>query len=716
MIKRILTGVLAAAMLAGAAYMPGTAQDALSFDIDAASGLVLTDGVVRLAPGTNASELLSCFKNRDSVSLRNADGEALTFADTIPSGAVISCGDDSATVVVTGDVCADGRINARDVIGAMHAVLEQTDGLCVAAADTDHDGSVTTKDVIRLMRHLVGWPAELSAGRPAVADKEDDELEMSFLSSMLCVAKTDTCVNGTADGLIRMAKNELEDAQIVLTSSAEKKDLTLEVGDLENESGDVLEKEIRYAYYYDIVKFRDLNSDDTSNTVGGWWADPYPKLRGTFNIGAGESQSFFVKVTTTADTKAGYYSAPVCVKDAGGNEIKRATLRVYVWDFTLSETPACASLFNMSSSGIAGFFELYNGDAWPSIFRDEWYEFALKNKISPSHIPYDITSSEADRYMDDPRQTAFVSLEGRCADAFNSENIARTTDRLRATYDKLSQKQAWLDKAYIYTVDEPWGRSGADMIIAQWNGAKAILGDDMPFKTIVPFGNSYINEENRDLLDVLSDYCNAFCPGAGLFTEYATYAQKKEDPIRYPIWGDYMSPRQYEAYGNFEPRYNALRARGDSMWWYICVGPEYPYANFFNSYQGAWNRVVFWQQYRYNSDGFLYWETCMWLLGEHDSRRINLTRTNGGDGLLIYPGTFWGEGYVPVPTQRLEMVRDGIEDFQYLRQLEAVVGRDKALGDYSNRIAPSIVQFTKDYDDIESVRSEMGFMLESVSK
>ena len=720
MIKRILTGTLAAAMLAASTMVPGLADGDISLVADAASGASVSGGEVRTALGTSASELTSCFKNRDRVTLRTASGEELTTTDTVPSGAVISCGDDSATVIVPGDVSGDAKINARDVIGAMKCILGLRDGLYPSAADADANGSVNANDVITIMKYMTGWNVVFdSALRPA-ADSEDTDLELYFASSMQRIAREDSSVHGTADGVIRMAKNEVEDAHIVLAAQSARKDLTLEVGDIVNEDGDVLGRELRYGYYYDSAMFNDLDDRDYDNTSGGWWADPYPKLRGAFNVAANESRSFIVKVKTTADTKAGYYSAPVTVKNSEGTVIKRATLRVHVWDFALDAKPACASLFELKASSMAGFFEIRYPDAfdsgkWEDLYRNEWYEYALENKMSPQHLPYDVTSAEADKYLDDPRVTAFVSLDGRQASNFNDENLAATQNELRSKYAKLSQKQEWLDKAYLYTIDEPWGDHGVEMVKRQWECTKAVLGD-IRFQTVLPFGNEYVVSLNQDFLDRAWDYCNAFCPSAGLFTEYATPAQKKENPKLYPKWGQYPAARQYEKYGNLEPRYEKLRERGDSMWWYICVGPEYPYANFFNYYQGAWARVVFWQQHRYDIDGFLYWSMVYWYIGDGGSKGINLKRTNGGDGLLLYPGTFWDEGCIPVPSIRLEFARDGIEDFQYLRQLEALVGRDDVMKDYTGRIVRNVIDFTKDWQDISSVRDEMGFALEQLSK
>lgn len=58
--------------------------------------------------------------------------------------------------------------------------------------------------------------------------------------------------------------------------------------------------------------------------------------------------------------------------------------------------------------------------------------------------------------------------------------------------------------------------------------------------------------------------------------------------------------------------------------------------------------------------------------------------TNGanGDGNLFYPGTpeiIGGKTHIPVESMRLKFVRDGVEDYEILRQAEAELGRARTL-------------------------------------
>ena len=706
MLRRILCLALAAVMLA--AIAPAALADggeASPIVADALAPFAVADGEIAVPLGTSGNELLACFADKFDLSLAAADGSALSLTEAIATGATVSRGGESVVAIVPGDVNGDAVINVRDAIAAMRVTLGAADGVFASAADVNADGAVNSRDVIKLMRSLVGWDEALFVREARTAEYEDEALTMYFDSAMHRISRDDPSTRGDAEGIMRSAKNELEDIQIVLASAEARSGLTLEVGSPTSASGAELEYEVRYGYYYQGAMFYQLKGGDWHIYDEGWWADPYPKLRGAFDINANESQTFLVKVDIPADAEAGWYAAPVVVRDGEGREIKRSLFRLYVWDFALDEEPALDTLFLTDPNGILRFafqkeYEV-DLDTWQETYDNEWFEYNLHNRLSDYHIPYDILDDRADKYMNDPRVTAFVSGGG--IKDFDWENQS-DREHLRAVYDKLETNETWKQKAYIYTVDEP----GSDVarVKNQWENAKSVLGDTY-FQTILPGPSTMIED--------MWDWCNAFCPNIDLFLRNAPNDVKKANPDLYPTYGKYLvNMREYLKYGNFQERYDKLRERGDNMWCYICCSPEFPYANFFNSYQGSWQRMVLWQTYFIHSDGLLYWSTVFWNVAEHTTALINMRRTGSGDGLLLYPGFFWDEGLVPVPSVRYEYVRDGIEDYQYLKQLERELGRDEAMT-YVNRLCVGILTFSEDYKEMIAVRDELGFALEGLA-
>ena len=147
----------------------------------------------------------------------------------------------------------------------------------------------------------------------------------------------------------------------------------------------------------------------------------------------------------------------------------------------------------------------------------------------------------------------------------------------------------------------------------------------------------------------------------------------------------------FDADATVRPSMTARHVLGDRLWWYVCCGPGEPYNNFFVTMPAMSHRVLFWQQKRENIEGLLYWETAWWNMANvkdpwTDMATVKEINKNiRGDGSLFYPGKTVGvDG--PVSSQRLEMIRDGLEDFDYLTLADAWLGK-KVTRDFVARIA-----------------------------
>lgn len=121
-----------------------------------------------------------------------------------------------------------------------------------------------------------------------------------------------------------------------------------------------------------------------------------------------------------------------------------------------------------------------------------------------------------------------------------------------------------------------------------------------------------------------------------------------------------------------------LKSRGKESWWYVCLNPRHPYPNFFIDYPALDHRIIFWMSWKYKVEGLLYWQTTYWNVNPW--MNAETYPTTHGDGCLFYPGKT-----LPiqiVPTIRLEVIRDGIEDYEYFTILE------KLLADRRSRNLP----------------------------
>jgi hypothetical protein len=164
---------------------------------------------------------------------------------------------------------------------------------------------------------------------------------------------------------------------------------------------------------------------------------------------------------------------------------------------------------------------------------------------------------------------------------------------------------------------------------------------------------------------------------------------------------------------SYDPKLAAeVRKRGGEMWWYICCGPGHPYANWMLEFPLIESRVIWWQAFQNDVEGFLYWGLNIWERKNNDKPildtagpRLDWSLTSGwegefhGDGVLLLPGE---RG--PLSTIRLENIRDGLEDIELLR-----LYREKAGIAETARIVQRVTRdrtaFTREPREVRAARA-----------
>lgn len=197
------------------------------------------------------------------------------------------------------------------------------------------------------------------------------------------------------------------------------------------------------------------------------------------------------------------------------------------------------------------------------------------------------------------------------------------------------------------------------------------------------------------------------------------------------------------------------RKAGEVFWWYICTGPQAPYCTLFIDHAGTELRVWLWQTWQRRIEAVLVWQTnywtssCAypdptrpqnpyedpmgWVSGYSTPAGVRLPWGNG-DGRFIYPPEAAADAQQeetvldgPVDSIRWEMLRDGIEDYEYLAMLERLL---KAKGDglaagereayaalleVPASITSDMTTFTTDPAPIEARRDEIARAIEKLS-
>jgi hypothetical protein len=158
----------------------------------------------------------------------------------------------------------------------------------------------------------------------------------------------------------------------------------------------------------------------------------------------------------------------------------------------------------------------------------------------------------------------------------------------------------------------------------------------------------------------------------------------------------------------------------ENIWWYqSCgshgcdiIGGEYfrGWPSYMVDYSAVSNRIMPWLTWKYGIKGELYFN-----LNEAFSRPgdpwLNIRYFGGnGDGTLFYPGTparIGGVTDIPIESIRLKLVREGLEDYEYLSMYAAKAGA-QAAAELVGSLVKSAYEYDRNPDSLHSLRERMG--------
>lgn len=518
------------------------------------------------------------------------------------------------------------------------------------------------------------------------APDEDESLAVWYEHSFTKTNPDKPEDTGLRSYTVYMAKAEVENAQIVLSSDSDKTGLSVSCEPLKNKDGAEISAEIYRQYYVKCGKT--------------YYPDPTAPMNDAtkvFDISAGKSQAFFVRLNTEKDTPSGDYEGVVSVKE-GEKTVKQLRIFAHVWDITMPEVMTASAVSGIGPGQIYRFHSTENG----TDYYKEYYDFLLQYHVNGYDLPYDILDERCDAYMSDPRVKFFrVSYVG-------------DDERMVAWYNKLKTNEEWLEKAYFYPYDEPGTVSALNDMAGICERIRRLCPG---VKIVVPFFQDVQYDKDRDQIAFMSEYIDIWCPKTFCFTKQTDKAGGKR--MLY-------SGTQKKKYTEFGQRMSEEVAGGDELWWYVCWEPGLPYLNMYVDMTGLQNKLLFWQQKQYGVSGFLYWSCTFWDRVENPWTNMATVgkdyRTNQtwlsdkvfGDGSLLYPGTEAGVDGA-CGSFRLEMIRDGMDEFEMLNMLEAAAGKDKA-DEIITKVSTSIVNFTDDAEAMAAARIELGNALEEALK
>ena len=471
---------------------------------------------------------------------------------------------------------------------------------------------------------------------------------------------------------IYTAKNQYNSCQLIMKPDSDYSNVEISCDKLVHNDGNSLEVELFKVCYVDCLS-------------KGIWPDPIPPLDKEIDLKADCVQPVLLRVYVSKSASSGTYAGNVNIK-VNEKVIRKLELSVHIWNFSLPDRPACQTAFGIAKSGLSAVYGIGENSKECADLYKKYYDELLKYRISAYDLPVDILSDEADVYLNDERMTSFVI-------PYSEED-----EKLKRYLDKVRSNRSWFQKGMFYPLDEPKTEEDYEKLDAIHKRLESL---EPNYRIVLPF---YVNQRSgkaKDACGLMLCKVNIWCPESCLF-----------DNINY--WDKDREPD-----GTLGEKLDIRRNKGETIWWYVCCGPSEPYCNLFISMQGLNHRLLFWQQWMNNIEGLLYWCTNWW--SEKDGTTDpwtdmatvkSINNSLYGDGSLFYPGKKVGlDG--PVSSLRLEAVRDGIYDYEYLTIAEKTLGREYTLK-ICAEIITSLTEYTSDEDLFMSVRKKLAERIESM--
>ena len=230
----------------------------------------------------------------------------------------------------------------------------------------------------------------------------------------------------------------------------------------------------------------------------------------------------------------------------------------------------------------------------------------------------------------------------------------------------------WFDRTVFYTEDEPdWKTGGWDRAIRWANVAHAA---DPGFKVLLTAP-----------IDTYASHAGTASGVANVIAPVIDFLDNRAGSTHY---GNQRP--SYDAFLAFDPR-NELWAY-QSCDSHSCTSTSdpsvYGWPSLVVDSTAVAARAEPWMHYIYRVTGLHYFDSVFHLAEAWDMNGMT-DLTGNGDGTLLYPGTptsisggssqgIGGTTHIPLASTRLKALRDGLEDYEYLKLCEAAGGSTTA--------------------------------------
>jgi Domain of unknown function (DUF4091) len=524
---------------------------------------------------------------------------------------------------------------------------------------------------------------------------------------------------------ISAARNEFESFQIHVQAAASTIQFGITVTDFVNsKTGDRIPAStnvfVSREAYLNVTHLSDLNGrlgvtpDPLVPAV-----DPYfHEARNAFPeaIPPSETRSAWVDVLVPANAPSGYYVASAIVTD-GATVLAKLPVRLKVWNFAIPSTASLHTAFGVSWNGmcVQAYGSYYNCSQYPGSggSNDGGVEqthiaettFALDHRVSLSDVVYYGPPTGTWQHFDGLYGPLLNGSASSLLSGAALTNMRFTvSNRLKAKtiQDWVGHFTAngWLDRLFDYTCDEPpagcsWSKAYSD--------SKTIHSGSPDMKTEITTDIDSATKHNLlDVLNILSPVVDHMEP-RGLPNQRSNYDGWLAGSNKHLWW--YQSCDEHESCSNGTPG-----------------GSESTWPSYMVDATPVRNRVFQWLAFLDRIETELYYQAdYCWEAkcdGSTDPWLTIYAFGGNGDGTLIYPGTpakIGGTTPVPVSSIRFNLIRDGMEDYEYLNAL-ANAGQRTFAEQAAHSFITNALTFNNNPAALSKAREQLGNQLHQLGR
>jgi hypothetical protein len=517
---------------------------------------------------------------------------------------------------------------------------------------------------------------------------------------------------------IRAARNEFEPFQIVLRAEArDLNDVDIAVSDLRGRGDNVLSKGNVSVY---LERYLDVRTPSSIDGGTGEWPDALiPRVDNyvhekrnafPFKLVKGRNQPAWIEVYIPRSTAAGSYHGQVEISIGGRSQLS-IPLDLELWNFELPSTSSLTTTFGFSGVGtVKGHFGKYTNDQQvydlTNLYRKAglWHRISLRGgfTVPPS---YDVRNGHVKIKWEEFDRQIGPFLDGKVLSPGEPLYGAKLTSEALSPPPGLKapelqgqywqqvvahfREKGWLDRLFNYLWDEPMPSDYPAMVEL----GKVIHAAAPEIRNLV---TSPLHPGWSSFIGIWSPTINCFEKKLGRADCNITASRE-----------------------SYEPEIQS----GKQLWWYeACgthgcniVGGEYfrGWPSYMVDHDAVRNRIFEWMTWKYGIQGELYFSTTDAYTKKQDVWKDVYLFGGNGDGTLFYPGrpaVIGGTMDIPIESMRLKLIREGLEDYEYLAMAEKALGK-KAVTELVDSLVRKTYDFEHDPEELYAVRESIGAQL-----